>query len=137
MPLGSVVGNGVLLRRSLESDGLRNDPFTLANEGLVEIDGFLADCCFRGLLEELELEIEFSRSLCLRPFRSPTFSTVSSVHDRSALNMVAPAIELANKGQTGNLWLAVMHATKSHSKTDCWSENDKELLKGRRGRPLN
>lgn len=96
--MGSDVGSGVLLRRSLEMDGFRNEPFTLAKEGLVESDVFRPDCFVCVLPEDMELEMESSRALCLRPFRCPTFSTVSSVHDRSALNIVPPAIELVNKG---------------------------------------
>jgi hypothetical protein len=93
------VGSGFLFRRSLDKEGLRNEPFTLANEGLLEMDASLWETFGCGLcrLTEEALEIEFSRSLFLRPLRSPTFSTVSSFQDRSALNMAGPAMELATK----------------------------------------
>jgi hypothetical protein len=40
--LGSI-GRGVLLRPPLDSDGLRNEPLTLAKDALVEIDPFLLE----------------------------------------------------------------------------------------------
>ena len=76
-----------LKRRSPEIEGLRKDPLTLENEVLADIDPFRVGGLFGSFWDELELAIELSRSLVLRSLLSPTLSTVSSVHDRSALNM--------------------------------------------------
>lgn len=99
---GAGSGSGILLRRSFEDiedvfpGALRNDPFTLEKEGLTKA----GDCCFCVSVDDLdkELDTDSSRALCLRPFRWPTFSTVSSIHDRSALNMVA-VIEVGKRRQ--------------------------------------
>lgn len=86
-------GSGVLLRRSVDKmeDGVpgafRKEPFTLAKAGLTKA-GCWPFCVSSEDDFDKPLEKDSSRALCLRPFRWPTFSTVSSIHDRSALNMV-------------------------------------------------
>lgn len=70
-------------------DCLRNEA-KLVKEVLSLIEG-LREIESREFEDELELLMEPFRCLSLRSLRSPIFSTGSSTHDRSAVNM---ALEL-------------------------------------------
>lgn len=84
------VTEGLLIRGSVvvAVDGLRSGPLTLENEIVLVMDPRDPFGWWPFFEPEAELEIEFSRLFARRCRRSPTFSVVSSVQERSALNIV-------------------------------------------------